>query len=200
MVRANPSLNREQVVWGSFDIEYLLNYSETYTSSEGKGKREMRRKDALFYFILYNVEQDMSHFLLGDGAGMLYQSEVDEKSGTIDELYGIRYGGRMGVIWLILQIGFLGTFVYILFLFSVVFNLIKNHNLKNNHFLLGFLTVSIFMLFDLFFYSNTFIALDIVKHLYFYSAALIFIEKRNALNFKIERVLLVNDIKVFGKY
>ena len=195
MVRLNPSLNKDEKIGGRFDIDYLINYSETYTSSDGKGKRDMRRKDGLIYFYLYNVNSQTLNQLLGDGAGILYQSLIDPKTGTMEELYGVRYGGRMGIIWMLLQVGILGLLSYLLFLGAFFIMRIQKSDWINNIFLLGFIVASIFMLFDFMFYSNTFISLDIIKHLYFFAGALLMHLKACSHDGKKCRIYLVNSFK-----
>lgn len=176
MVRASPSLNKDQVIWGEFDLEYLINYSNSYTSSKGKGKTEMRRKEALIYFINYNLSSDVSNFLIGDGAGILVQSLMDKKSGTMGELYGIRYGGRMGIVWLLLQVGIIGVIIYIVFFIKLNIMIFKKLPRKNNYLLLSFAIASIFLTIDILIYSSTFMEMEIVNNLYFYTAALLVLQ------------------------
>jgi len=192
MVRTNPSLNKENEIGGSFDIEFLMNYSESYTSSDGKGKKEMRRKDGLIYFLTYNINSKFEHMLFGDGAGILIMSNFDKNSGDMESLYGVRYGGRMGMIWLILQVGMLGLFIYIGFLLRMIYVMITKLPIKNNYLLMGFAVASFFMLIDTLIYSNTFIAFEVVKSIYFYIIALLLLQMKLLKSNKKVRLLYVN--------
>lgn len=180
MVRTNPTLNKEKKVWGSFDIEYLLNYSDNYsTTDKSMGKIEMRRKDGLIYFAKYSISREYSNFLFGDGAGILVQSNFDRNTGSMEQKYGVRYGGRMGVIWLLLQVGFLGVVIFLGFIMSMNRFLFKRLPIRNNYLLLGFLIATVFMLLDFLSYSIIFVATEIGKGIYFYIFGLLYLQYEN---------------------
>lgn len=195
LVRTNPTLNKEHKIWGSFNYNYLMEYTLSYTSSEEEEKSEMRRADGLIYFINYNLNSNTNNLLLGDGVGILVGTSLNKQTGTMSQLYGIRYGGRMGVIWILLQIGLLGLIIYLGFLIHLNIYLWKNLPIINNYLLLGFVLATIFMLFDLIIYSPVFISLYVVSSIYYYVAALLYKGIYVLNNKNIQRIFLFNSLK-----
>lgn len=173
-VKTNRSLNPENSNWGSFDVEYLTKYVTSYTGSEDKDVSEMRRKDGLVYFVSYALSGNMEHVLFGDGAGKLIQSRYNNRSGQMQDEYGIRYGGRMGIIWLLLQVGTMGTILYLSLIFSMIIFVIRNY--RNSPIYLAFLAISAVFFIDTFTYSYVFLRFEYMKGLYFVLFALIYLD------------------------
>ncbi len=194
MVRTNPTLNKEQSNWGTFDITYLMSYSNEYTSAR-ESKMEMRRKDGFIYFFKYNFNSKFSSFLLGDGAGVLVQSSLNPNSGTMAKIYGVRYGGRMGSIWILLQIGFLGLISYMVLIGNLIRLLITRSKIIGNYLLLGFLISSIYLFLDFMFYSPVFVSLNIISCLYFYIAAIVYIGGELENKEPEKKLLMYNRLK-----
>ena len=179
--RTNKTLNPERSNWGSFDLKYIITYVDNYTSSKSNDKYQMRRKDGLVYFINHTLEAQPEQMLLGDGAGKLIESKYNTRIGSVKNEYGVRYGGRMGLIWLLLQIGVLGTIIYLLFymrLFSLVLN-----KYRSNPIYLAFLALTIVFFLDIIIYSNVFLRYEYLKGLYFVILALILLDQKYRTNY-----------------
>jgi len=182
VVKTNPTLNPEHSRWGSFDLEYVLNYSDQYTTTHNYSKYEMRRKDALIYFWEMILSAKPQRLLLGDGAGKLVQSDYVPGQESMGALYGVRYGGQMAAVWLVLQVGLLGTIIY--FVWFLRFVVIVNHFRKNEPLYLAFFSLTVLFLIDSITYSYAFLRFDYLKGVYFLLFALIFrdllyVENRN---------------------
>ena len=176
VVKTNKSLNPENSLWGSFNIEYLSDYVTYYTGSGDKDVSEMRRKDGFVYFLNYAISGDVIHIAFGDGAGKLIQSKHNNRSGLMIDEYGIRYGGRMGIIWLLMQVGVLGSLVYLL-LFAYMFFYVTN-NYKDSPVYLAFLALTVVFFLDTFTYSYVFLRFEYLKGLYFVLFGLIFLDQK----------------------
>ena len=172
--RLAPSLNPDNKVWGNFNLTYITNYITTYTSSSGNDFQEMRRIRGFTYFTNYILYSNWLKLLIGEGAGKLILSSFREQSGDMLSLYGIRYGGRMGFIWLLLQVGFLGILVY-LSLFIRMFRFVWN-NYKDEPLYLSFLALTVVFFIDTFTYSRVFIRYEFLSGLYFYIFAVIYLD------------------------
>lgn len=174
--KTNKTLNPEHSNWGSLDISYIANYVDNYTNSTVKGKSELRRKDALIYFINYTLEGNTQQMLLGDGAGKLIESKYNPRAGSMRTEYGVRYGGRMALIWLLLQVGFLGSIIYFMLYVYLYFFVLQNY--KNNPAHLSFLVLTIVFFIDSITYSNVFLRFEYLKGLYFVLLGLILLDQK----------------------
>lgn len=179
IARLDPTLNPDHTIGGRFDLDYLLSYSDEYAFSESNDLKEMSRFEGLLYFSKYLIHKEPITFLFGEGAGKLIKSQYRETEGDMLANYGVRYGGRMGFIWLLLQVGFLGVFLYIGLLIKLNLFLFKKYKLigyLNNPILIGFIIATIFMLIDIFIYSSVSIKMEVLKGTYFFVAALLYRE------------------------
>jgi hypothetical protein len=168
-----PSLNPERKVWGTFDYKYVLDYTEDYRSSEEESFSQMRREAAVKYFSSLILHSEFLRFSFGDGPGKLIQSRYKDDSGNLmTYYYGVRYGGRMGFVWLLLQVGYLGTFVFLWF-FLDSFLLVKKNITKHPLYLSYLLLVVVFFL-DTFVYSISFIIFEYTKGILFLAFALLY--------------------------
>lgn len=118
IVRLNPSFNREEVVWGSFDLGYAMSFVFDY-SVRDLNQFDMSRNEALMYFLEYMSNQSVSTILFGHGAGLLLDYKFVESSG-VTELFEVRYGGRMAFVWILLQTGLLGVVTFFGFLRAIL--------------------------------------------------------------------------------
>jgi hypothetical protein len=174
--KTNKTLNPEQSNWGSFDLNYITNYVGNYTSSGANDKSEMRRKDGLIFFINYMLEADSQKMLLGDGAGKLIESQYNTRTGSMINEYGVRYGGRMALVWLLLQVGFLGTTIFLLFYLRLFSLALKKY--RSNPIDLSFLVLTIVFFIDAISYSNVFLRYEYLKGLYFVLLGLILLDHK----------------------
>lgn len=151
IVRLNPSLTPEGKVGGSFDLEYVITYVKEYNTSSPYSITEMSRLGGLSYFTAGILESDFRRFLFGDGAGYLSVTEYN----PMLAYYNVRYAGRMGFIWVLLQVGMLGAVLYFsifIRMFNKIFRRIKRENSYDN---IAFLGILIAVLIDLIFYSSS---------------------------------------------
>jgi len=177
LARVTPSLNPEKKLWGRFDLKYTITYIDKYSFDKRKGHSEISRIEGLVHFTKYVLNKDTSHFLLGDGAGKLVQSKYRQRSGQMLDEYGVRYGGRMGFIWLLLQVGFLGVLIYLFLIFRMYLFVRKNY--RPHPLYLAFLVLTFVFLIDTFIYSNTFLINEFLKGVYFFIFGLIYQDVRN---------------------
>jgi hypothetical protein len=152
-----PTLNPENKIWGSFDPVYAVEYIERYTQigqERYSNLKEMRRYDGLKYFIGYLYNQSAMTFLLGYGPGHLLASKYNQLTGKnpLFERYGVRYGGRMGFIWIYMQTGILGIAVVSLLMIRIAIQIVKFRELNYHHIALFGMWMSI--VFDTIIYSR----------------------------------------------
>ncbi len=122
-----PTLNPEGKIFGSFDINYVINFSQDYAF--GAKSTRMTRAEGLIYFSDYLFKKDITTIEFGEGAGKLVASSYSSYTAVdaIDYHYNLKYGGRLGVIYIFLQIGIFGLTIYGMFWISM-FNSISHSN------------------------------------------------------------------------
>lgn len=117
----NPSLNPEKKVGGSFNIEYVINFTQDY--NEGK-KNEVGRGQAHDKIFEKISNSDLYNQLFGFGTGTLIASSFNKDGYLEDALnkrFGVGYSLGIGSLNILVQIGllglitYLGMFVYLLF-------------------------------------------------------------------------------------
>lgn len=182
-IKTIPSLNPEGSHWGTVDFDYVLEHTEDYTRSgyfegaSGTTLQEIRRIEGLQYFIDRVLDYDLTNMMLGDGAGQLVQSRYSESSGAMIDVYGVRYGGRMGFVWLLMQVGILGVLLHLWLFWLLLWKVIKlRHLVELDHkaLRLGFILASVFLFLDFMLYSVVSIQTEAVKGVYFFVAALLY--------------------------
>lgn len=175
-IRLNPTLNPDDKIGGKFDIGYLIMYSQKYMSSESKSFSEMRRMDSLIYFKTYMLNQSILTMLFGDGPGKLISSKyADSYSNLMLKHYHIRYGGRMGSIWILLQIGYCGLIVYVFMFVNFAKFVWKINNFDSKS--LAFILMTIIFFIDIIFYSTVFIRYFFIMGTYMFLFAILYRNK-----------------------
>jgi hypothetical protein len=185
IARFNPNLNPEQKVWGSFDIDYMINTSNDYNSSTIE--LGFSRSDApkVLYSFLTKDDDYIFKLFFGLGPGDIIQSSLNNKyPGVTNDRqllmhkYGLGYGLRIGVLWTIMQIGILGAMFYVLFILKFVRNLFKvlksSNNLITKEYSLGLLGMGIIVILDYFTYSPTFFYSGVISNTFFLLAAIVY--------------------------
>jgi hypothetical protein len=160
--RIIPSLNPENKIGGSFDLEYIVVYSQEYTSG-GRIEDNIGRSEAPAYLVNLMLSKESYNTLFGFGAGHLVKSGFndDVKDKTSDEitesLYGVGYGARTGFLQMLLQVGFLGLFFYTSIFINLFRILLTNKNIKSDidskHLYLTSMLILIIVLIDYYTYS-----------------------------------------------
>jgi len=123
-----PTLNPEGIVGGSFDPAYAIKYIDEYLNPGrplagityfGRGEAP----GAVFELLKSN---GLMTLLLGLGPGDIIMSRytigadvIGAESYLLGMKYDIGYGGRTGILFTAMQIGFLGVIIYFLFVFKV---------------------------------------------------------------------------------
>jgi hypothetical protein len=157
-IRSIPTLNPENQIGGRFDPAYAAEYIEKYTQITKDpdvftDPLRMRRYEGLKYFLRYLYEQPIMTFLLGDGPGYLLASKYNQLSGEnpMLERYGVRYGGRMGLIWIYMQTGLIGVALVTVLMIKIITHVFKNR--KNNYHYLAFIGLWLTVVIDTITYS-----------------------------------------------
>jgi hypothetical protein len=125
-VRLNPYLNPDEEIGGRFDLTFALGFVLDYVD-QGTNVYDFSRAQALPYIFSYLFNQDAPTVLFGEGAGRLTRAnpEVPEDMDAVTYYYGIRYGGRVGIIWVFLQIGVVGTLVFTALLLRILRQILR---------------------------------------------------------------------------
>lgn len=136
-VRLTPSFNPEKKVWGSFDLEYVINYTENYSMGDVKKNEERehytgRVGSALaFWNVLKNGEDYTSKTLLGEGVERAYSTIGDRESyDQYGRDYGLSHRGDItGVLMLYIAIGLVGVVLFVIY-YCFLFRLIRYKRLR----------------------------------------------------------------------
>lgn len=131
MCRLHPSFNPEKQVWGSFDLEYALEYADNYSSGDMFADQDddIGRSKAISIFHDKILEDDFFHAIFGYGSGLLVQSKYNKVCNDVPEYalrrWGIGYSMSIGYLTILAQVGFAGTVIYFLIYFYILFFIYK---------------------------------------------------------------------------
>ncbi len=120
-VRLTPTLNPENKVWGTFDLDYVFNYSENYVAGdeETREKHYQGRWGAvrLMGDILKDTDNYTSQTLFGEGVVRAYASTEDRAAyNKFGKDYGLDHKGDItGVFYLYIAIGIVGVFLFCIY-------------------------------------------------------------------------------------
>lgn len=174
-VSLNPRANPEHKVGGSIDIEYLIEFTKDYNTLELKGSTVEAdgRADAPIVALDKLSKGGLFNILLGYGPGDIVQSSFLKYNDPLLEKYNIGYGGRLGQVWIMMQLGVLGLVVFSIFhifLFKRIYDKYKISKLNNQSIrLLSVLGISIVFFIDFFTYSSQMLYSSGVVIFYYYS-------------------------------
>ena len=137
----NPTLNPEDRIGGSFDFDYLMDYTENYLFPDRviRGSAYYGRGEApIATWNLLTQEENRVQLFVGFGAGDLIMSRfidvphdnITRGEDLITYRYDIGYGGRTGLLWTLLQVGLTGTFLLFLFYFELFRRAVINSKRK----------------------------------------------------------------------
>jgi len=174
-VRLSPTLNSQNKIGGQFDLNFFNEYVIDYYDSSDEDFSEMQRLEGFTYFSNFLYKQGFSNFLFGNGPGHLIGTRYGNESNfQMLDKYGVRYGGRMGAIFMYLQIGFIGIVLYISLIFKLYFFVWRNY--KNNYLYLSFLVLTWLFVLDFFTYSIEFYKQTYLSGVYFFLFSLIYLD------------------------
>lgn len=153
-VRLTPSFNPEKKVWGSFDLEYMLTYTENYSMGkveEGEERQEYtgRVGSALaFWKIFIDTDNYTQKTVFGEGLERTYTSSKDRE--TYDQFgrdYGLDHRGDItGVLMMYIAVGVVGVLLFVLY-YWFLFRLVRYKRLR--------WVLSALLMFDFVFYNST---------------------------------------------
>jgi len=119
-VRFLPTLNPDNKVWGEFNVKYAFDYALDYNNASTRELGAIGRTSGLKMAISKTASGGVLSLLFGNGAGILTKTSIDEydRRDVIKEQYDIGYGAT-ALVYLIIQVGFLGALFYLFFLISL---------------------------------------------------------------------------------
>ncbi len=128
-VTINPRANPEHKVGGSIDIDYLIKFTQNYNSLKLKNSKVEGdgRGDAPFLAFERLERGGMMNILIGYGPGDIVASSFLPYDDPLLEKYNIGYGGRLGVVWIMMQLGIVGMMLFVIFHFSLFLKVYKKY-------------------------------------------------------------------------
>ena len=133
-VRLNPTLNKEQKMWGSFDLDFVSNYAQKYTFGDankiGSDKKLGQGRGGATMLLLTklnNTENLTWQDLFGYGLEELVTKDYDNFN---ENKYGVNSKGAVtGFFNTYISFGFLGVAIFLIYAFSLI-NYVKNKRIK----------------------------------------------------------------------
>lgn len=156
----NPRANPEHKVGGSIDIEFLMAFIDDYNHLKLKGSTVEAdgRSDAPFVAFKKLKERGEKNIWFGFGAGDIVSSGFLPYKNPLLEKYNIGYGGRLGVVWIMMQLGVVGVIIFTLFHLNIFLKVYKrfSEETKREVFIkiLALMGVIILFFIDFFTYSS----------------------------------------------
>lgn len=164
-LRFSPTLNPENKIWGSFDVEYAFNYVVDYSmgKEDSSGERELGegRVGALRLLIdnLTDTKNYTTNTFLGYGLDYIYAADYDYYSDS-DYYFGVSHRGSVtGIFMLFIAGGLIGISLFLLYYPLLFF---EAHYNKLRIVLLGT------ALFDFIFYNSTIVRDPLLSVLLFF--------------------------------
>jgi hypothetical protein len=150
-VRLNPTLNREKKIWGSFDFNYTRNYVREYTFGSDKTSSEKDvakgRGGVTTLLIGKLIKGGFSNEdWFGNGLTLMYVTGPKDERHIVKKYNINSIGSASGFMQSYIVFGFIGVFVTLLFVFSL---LIQIDSLRLRYALIGIFC------WEYFFYAGT---------------------------------------------
>jgi len=161
-VRLNPTLNPENEIMGSFDINYISNYVDEYLNPGKKVQGALyygRGEAPMAVYKLLSEKKGAANFLIGMGPGDIIMSRYSSSGKLFNRVediiafkYDIGYGARTGLLFTGLQIGILGVLFFFVF-FIKIFNDVKKNffSISSSNILLIIINLGLIGMFIVFF-------------------------------------------------
>jgi hypothetical protein len=116
--RLLPRFNPQNKIWGEFNIKHIINFVFEYeTGVTGAGMTGGRISTSINVFNLLSKGGPL-HWAFGFGPGVIVKSMFAgyDRRENLEKRFGIVYGEN-GLSWLAIQVGYLGAFLFFLFLY-----------------------------------------------------------------------------------
>jgi hypothetical protein len=162
-VRLNPSLNREGRVGGSFDLQFAIDYVQSYNFGKTKETSDIQlgqgRGGATFLLFekAFNSKSLSFNDFWGSGLQQIYTTNYEQFD---NEKYGVNSKGAVtGVFQTYIVSGFIGVIFTILLIFSILY-MIKEPRIRT--------TIAILMFWDYLFYSGLILRMQSLLILLFF--------------------------------
>jgi len=128
-VSINPRANPEHKVGGSIDIDYLIKFTKDYNTLKLKGSKVEGdgRSEAPSLAFKRLENGGLINILVGYGAGDIVESSLLPYENPLLEKYNIGYGGRLGVVWIMMQLGVIGVIIFVIFQISLFIKVYKKY-------------------------------------------------------------------------
>lgn len=188
-ISLNPRANPEHKVGGSIDLIYLEKFVNDYqtldlkTGVEGDG-----RADAPFVALNKLEKNGFTTLIFGFGPGEIIESAFTKYKNPLLEKYNIGYGGRLGIVWIVMQIGVLGLMIFLVFHLYLLKRMLyiyrKIHlNTQDNILVLIAIGFSVLFFIDFFTYSSGMIMSPSITLVYYFSIYYVLtLSKRKEIN------------------
>lgn len=175
-ISLNPRANPEGIVGGSIDMDYLARYIDDYQNLKEKGSRieGEGRFEAPGLALDRLSSKGWLHVVLGFGPGDIVQSSYLRYENPLLEKYNIGYGGRIALVWVMMQIGLIGVVLFTLFhlvLFKRLWKVYLGERVeaKQSASFLGILGFPIIYILDFYTYSTILVQESAAVTSYFFA-------------------------------
>jgi hypothetical protein len=162
-VRLSPTLNKEGKIWGTFDLQYSLDYVQKYSFGKTSNTSDIQlgtgRGGAtlLLWKKLFNSQPLSGNDYWGTGLREVYTTDYEQFN---DSKYGTNSKGSVtGVFQSYISSGYIGVMVTILLIISII-GLIKEPRIR--------ITIMLLMFWDYFFYSSLILKTQALLILFFF--------------------------------
>jgi len=124
-IRINPTLNTEGKVWGSFNLNYALDYTFKYSFGDQESQYEenkaIGRGGAMKYLInkLFN-ENLKREDIIGNGLSLMYVEGAKNESIFLEKYNINSIGAASGFFQFYVVFGFIGTLLAFIFVFGLL--------------------------------------------------------------------------------
>ncbi len=180
IITVNHTLNREETIGGSFDLQYVLDYAQKYTTGQSTiGNTEYAAgRYAATTAIIDRIRSEPLHLLLGYGAGIGLRTGIVENRFHESFLsFGIE-DGITGFVWVVAQIGILGVFFLMAFIFKLFRIVFQSYKSCTDDywkiFFVGTLGNFGVFAFDFLAYSDSFVTNETLLVTFFYYISICF--------------------------
>jgi hypothetical protein len=133
-VRLNPTLNKEQKMWGSFDLDFVTNYVQKYNFGDANkigSDKKLGQGRGGATLLLLNKLSTPENLTWQDFFGYGLEEFITKDYDNFNESkFGVNSRGAVtGFFNTYISFGFLGVAIFLIYAFSLI-NYIKNKRLK----------------------------------------------------------------------